>query len=87
MRVAELVYLDNESETAITIAALDRPDDGRLIRDERTGTDWPVNVALYGTADREQAERWRVLVAEGGWPDDLPNPVILRGDAAQHFPG
>jgi hypothetical protein len=60
-------------------------DEGR--DDERTSTDWPPNLAVYGTTDREQAERWRNVVAEGGWPDDLPQPVIIRGDAAQHFPG
>jgi len=85
VRVAELVYLDDEAQTAITIAALDRPDDGRRIRGA-DGKAWLPNDAMYATTDLVQAERWRCLVAAGGWPDDLPTPVVLRGDAERLYP-
>jgi hypothetical protein len=77
MRVpaGELVYVDSESGASSTIAAVDRADDGK----------GPPNFAMYVTEDRVQAERWRLLVAAGGWPDDLPSPIIVRNDVDRLF--
>ena len=76
VRGPELVYVDLESGEESTIAAIDYADGGK----ER-----PRNFAMYITSDREQAERWRSLVAAGGWPDDLPSPIIVRNDVGRLY--
>jgi hypothetical protein len=77
MRVpgAELVYVDNASGESSLIAAIDYFDDGN----------GPPNLPIYYTEDRAQAERWRSVVAAGGWPSDLPSPVIVRKDVDRLF--